>query len=124
MKQFSLEEYLKNPNRKVVTRNGNSVRIICTDRNADYPIVGLVKGCSGLEKIESFDIDGKYSNDSSQEEKDLFFAPEKHTGWIVINKDSEGNAYVMTTIYDSKEKAEMDTEAEDNIGVCKIEWEE
>ena len=90
MKQFSLEEYLKNPERKVVARNGDSVRIICTDMVADYPIVGLVKGCSGLEKIESFDIDGKYSNDFSQEEKDLFFAPEKHIGWMNIYKAANG----------------------------------
>ena len=33
MKQFSLEEYLEHPDRKVVTRDGRSVRIICTDRN-------------------------------------------------------------------------------------------
>ena len=32
MKQFSLEKWLENPSRKVVTRRGNPVRIICTDR--------------------------------------------------------------------------------------------
>ena len=37
MKQFSIEEYLKNPDRKVVTRNGLPVRIICTDRNYKRP---------------------------------------------------------------------------------------
>ena len=31
MKQFSLEEYLANPSKKVVTRDGRNVRIICTD---------------------------------------------------------------------------------------------
>ncbi len=31
MEQFNLEEYLKNSNRKVVTRDGKSVRIVCTD---------------------------------------------------------------------------------------------
>ena len=45
MKQFSLEEYLKNPNQKVVTRDGHPVRIICTDHdNISYPIVGAIKG--------------------------------------------------------------------------------
>lgn len=44
MKQFNLEEYLKNPSRKVVTRDGRSVRIICTDRVSEkgYPLVALV----------------------------------------------------------------------------------
>ena len=32
MKPFSLEEYLKNPYRKIITRDGKSARIICTDR--------------------------------------------------------------------------------------------
>ena len=31
MKQFTVEEYQKNPNRKVITRDGKSVRIVCTD---------------------------------------------------------------------------------------------
>ena len=122
MKQFSLEEYLKNPVKKVVTRNGNSVRIICTDRNADYPIVGLVKGCSGLEKIESFDIDGKYPKDSSQEEKDLFFASEKHEGWMNIYKTEKGP--IGSWIYDSKEEAEEKVNGVDYITTCKVEWEE
>lgn len=40
MKRFNLDEYLDNPNRKVVTRNGKSVRIKCTDRKCvDYPIM-------------------------------------------------------------------------------------
>ena len=121
MKQFSLEEYLKNPNRKIVTRNGKEVRIICTNMKGDQPIVALVTDIDG-EIVYTYT---KYGiNSWTREHLDLFFAPEKHTGWIVINKDSEGNAYVMTTIYDSKEKAEMDTEAEDSIGVCKIEWKE
>lgn len=42
MKQFNLEEYQKNPNRKVITRDGRNVRIICTDkRKDDYPILAL-----------------------------------------------------------------------------------
>lgn len=43
MEQFSLDEFLKNPTRPIVTRDGNIVRIICTDRNnKEYPIVALV----------------------------------------------------------------------------------
>ena len=29
MKQFNLEEYLENPDRRIITRDGDSVRIIC-----------------------------------------------------------------------------------------------
>lgn len=42
MKQFDLQEYLKNPQKKIVTRDGERARIICTDRNPNYPIVALV----------------------------------------------------------------------------------
>ena len=44
MEQFSLEKYLANPSRKVVTRNGRNVRIICTDRrDLNFPIVTLIE---------------------------------------------------------------------------------
>lgn len=36
MRQFDLDEYLKNPNRKVVTRDGRSVRIVCTDMRSGW----------------------------------------------------------------------------------------
>ena len=31
MKQFNLEEYLKDPSREIITRDGRPVRIICTN---------------------------------------------------------------------------------------------
>ena len=43
MEQFSLEKFLENPNRKVVTRDGRSVRIICTNRlDKSFPVIALV----------------------------------------------------------------------------------
>lgn len=35
MKEFSLEEYLAHPKRKIVTRDGRKVRIVCTDRTEE-----------------------------------------------------------------------------------------
>lgn len=51
MKPFNLKEYLENPYRKVVTRDGRTVRIICTNGKlfsprvdgTIYPVVALVK---------------------------------------------------------------------------------
>ena len=43
MKAFSLKEYLKNPERKVVTRNGKEVKIHCTNCTGDQPIIAQVK---------------------------------------------------------------------------------
>lgn len=41
MMQFNLKEYLKNPKRKVVTRDGRDVKIIRIDKKGDYPVMGL-----------------------------------------------------------------------------------
>lgn len=44
MKPFNLEEYLSNPSKKIVTRDGRSVRIICIDRRGyTCPIVAMEK---------------------------------------------------------------------------------
>lgn len=54
MKEFSLEEYLKNPNRKIVTRDGRDVRIICTDRRGgDHPILALCTMSNESENLYS-----------------------------------------------------------------------
>jgi hypothetical protein len=43
MEQFSLEEYFKNPTRPIVTRDGRSARIICTDAKRDFPLIALIE---------------------------------------------------------------------------------
>lgn len=72
MKQFNLEEYLKDPSRKVVTREGRDVRIICTDMKGDCPIVALIKKCDGRngEVVAAYSKDG-ITNDGLL--YDLFF---------------------------------------------------
>ena len=121
MKQFNLEEYLKNPSRKVVTLNGRSVRIICIDRNdLYYPIVALVKG-EYEEDIFSYTKDGK-NNDSCI--RNLYFAPEKHEGWVNVYKGGDRNYFTLgAMIYDRKEDAER-CRVEDCVATTKIEWEE
>lgn len=48
MRPFNLEEYLKDPSQKLITQNGRSVRILCTDKEGnDYPIAALVKDTCG-----------------------------------------------------------------------------
>lgn len=52
MKPFNLEEYLANPSKKLVTKGGKEVRILCTDRkHKDYPIVALVKNKQREKKL-------------------------------------------------------------------------
>ena len=121
MKQFSLEEYLKNPERKVVTRDGRSVRIKCTDKKSDYyPIVALID-LGNLEDICSFSKNGEYWI-GSKTKLDLFFIPEKHEGWINIYSDSYFSA--SSRIFSSKEDAEKEGKKwKDYVATIKIEWE-
>ena len=125
MKPFSLEEYLKNPNMEVVTRDGRKVRIICTDRKGDTPIIALVYNANeGQEYGCAFHSDGKYFIDKD-DEFDLFFAPEKHEGWIIINKWPDGERDTNGIIYDT----ELDIPNKPQVGThrvatVKVEWEE
>lgn len=122
MKQFSLEEYLKNPSRKVVTRDGRNVRILCTDRrDADYPIVDLIES-TYTEAINFHTKDGKYFlKDTSN--CDLFFAPEKREGWVNMFK---GNGYYYGGyVFESEEEAKGEgMDDSDYVTTVKIEWEE
>lgn len=123
MKQFDLQEYLKHPGRKVVTRDGKSVRIICVDRNDnDYPVIVRVRQ-KNRESVESYTKDGKF-NKYRNLTHDLFFASEKKEGWVNIYKIESGDTQ-LSDIYNSKEEAEdMAKSYDDYVDTIKIEWEE
>ena len=59
MKPFNLEEYLANPSRKVVMRNGTPVRIICTDSRYYRQIIALAAKADGTERIKFYPKNGK-----------------------------------------------------------------
>lgn len=121
MEQFSLEKYLENPNRKVVTRDGRRARIICTNRlDENYPVIALVND-EYTEKCYSYSEFGKFENRDC--ELDLLFAPEKKSGWINVCRGcGEYNTYVCNRIFATKEEAQK--EKRDIIATIKIEWEE
>ena len=127
MRPFNLEEYLKNPSKKMVTRSGYNARIICTDRkDADYPIIALVSRES-IEKESTlyYTKEGRFYV-KGLSESDLFFVAERREGWINIYKGADGNSYVGDSyIFKSEENAEKTGMTDkDYIGAIKIEWEE
>ena len=125
MKPFNLEEYLKNPNREVVTRDGHKVRIICTDRknHENFPIVALVETDEDYEVVRCFKIDGTWSVNGLASDHDLFFAPTKHEGWINIYKENKN--FKGQCIYPSEKEAYNEGKNIYNyIATIKIEWEE
>ena len=86
MKPFNLEEYLKNPKRKVITRDGRPVRIICTDKCDAFRelIIALIKCENGVENIHTYTSDATYFPagglflDFDNNSLDLFFDPTEH----------------------------------------------
>lgn len=122
MKQFNLEEYLKNPSKEVVTRDGRKVRIVCTDVKSIKPILALVSYDEG-EVPSLYDKNGK-NNSSFCLSNDLFFVPEKKEGWVNIYKvgnDMYKGSYIWSTEEDAKKEG---NKWDDYVTTTKIEWEE
>ena len=119
MKAFNLEEYLKNPSKKVVTREGKTVkRILCTDARGSYPVVALIEE-SYYDNALSYTDDGKLYNGETNL-YDLFFAPEKHEGWVNVYRDFDD--MMCGSVFATEEDAKCN--AKTAIATVKIEWEE
>ena len=124
MKPFNLEEYLVNPSKKVVTREGKPAKILYTDARGEYPVIALVEHYQETFDIAfSFTKDGKWCTDGTNSNKDLFFAPEKHEGWINLYKS--GNGWSLgANIWQTEAGAKKWVGATDYTVTIKIEWEE
>ena len=137
MEQFSLEKYLKDPDRKVVTRDGRDVRIVCTDRKktAHSPVFALVSTESlGVLRFMYYE-NGRISI-YKETALDLFFAPTTKTGWATIALLESGEPIVGMKVYETRQEAEEADKAEKQgcdkkhpkyyvpYGVAKVEWEE
>ena len=119
MKSFNLKEHLEHPEWEVVTREGKPVRILCTDLDDnDYPVAAVV----GNFHVDKYTAEGLFQ--AGKETKyDLFFAPEKHEGWVNIIRDMVHNeVYCGNMIYASKEEAERIANNA-TLATAKIEWE-
>ena len=127
MKQFNLEEYLNNPSKKVVTRDGRAVKIYCTDY-IDKCCLFVIGKIEGNAYSYSFREDGRFV-DHKETDNDLFFAPEKHEGWINIFHGKDG-PLTGNVIFASKEEAEESSRRcigftkDLYITSIKIEWED
>ena len=92
----------------------------------DYPILALEEiPDDNSEYVYAFTNDGNYLIDDLSIH-DLFFAPEKHEGWVNLykwaNKDC---AYYIGSMYNSKAEAENKRDTSDNyVTTIKIELEE
>ena len=127
MKQFKLDEYIKDPSKKVVTRDGRNVKIHCTNYIGAQHIIAQVEGC---EYSSAFSNDGRFIV-GEESPRDLFFAPEKHEGWVNIYKAAvprktlgcSVTRYAGSSIWPTEEEAKAAADPKP-ITTIKIEWEE
>ena len=123
MEQFSLEKYLENPSKKVVTRDSIPAKILYTDARGEYPVIALIEHYQEtLDVTFSFTKDGKWCTDGTNSNKDLFFAPEKHEGWVNVYEEGT-NRYLDGCICSTEEEAKR-IRGCGYITTIKIEWEE
>lgn len=127
MKPFNLSEYLENPSREIVTRDGRSVRIVCHNANIivngnTYPIVALVKKENNTDVPASFTNNGVYLV-GEEDDFDLFFKPTEKEGWTNVYRDFN-NEIIIGTVYETKEEALNKKIIGRYIDTIPIKWEE
>ena len=82
MRPFNLDEYLKNPTKKIVTRDKRNARIICTNKKSmqGYTVVALIDNSEDSSKDTEaaaiYTSEGRF-NDVYTDRNDLFFASER-----------------------------------------------
>ena len=127
MKPFNLEEYLKNPSKPLVTRSGLNARIVCDYAPGDFPIIAIIDKMSMVDNCVThvaYRKEGLINQDGIPSPYDLFFATEKHKGWVNIYKNAFG-VYLPSPIYQTKEEAEEEGKISNGyVSTIKIEWEE
>lgn len=126
MKEFDLEK--AKAGHPVCTREGHEARILCFDREGQYPIVALVKD-AGNETIFSYNNMGRYSNDGRGYLCDLFMKSEKQKRWINLYKDKDGLLFPGLNLFESEKEAKDRMESGEKSNrlyykTVKIEWEE
>ena len=125
MKQFSIDEYLKNPLRKIVTRDGRNVTIHCTNLGKSLPVVAQIEDA---EFSQIYTKDGK-SSFWLDSQDDLFFAPEKKVVWLNIYKGCDGpitSYYAFSSKEDAEESSRHGCSFTEGmyLATVKAEWEE
>lgn len=107
-----------------MTRNGRKVRIICTDKKGDCPIVALIERSDGVaEETVTYEKNGQFFGGNSYK-FDLFFVPEKHEGWVNLYRTASYAASAGCVFTSEKEAKESIYSPSRYIATVKIEWEE
>lgn len=93
--QFDLSLWLQDKSRKVVTRDGRNVRIICWDIKSNTPIIAAIQWNDEREDCYFYNTIGRCANDVA--EIDLFFADEEEVLTEFEKELAEAYEWAKTT---------------------------
>ena len=127
MRSFDLKIYTSKPNLEIITREGNSAKIIYTNRKGYNvkPVIALITIPNGTEVIKTYWENGIETQGYTDNPNDLFFKPVKRIGWINVYNTSNSSYATYNNIYSDKESAEKGAIKCDNyIGAIQIEFED
>ena len=120
MEQFNLEEYLKDPSREIVTRDGRNVTIHCTNCAGPRPVIAEIEG-----EDYSLDFNKNGIHYCGVSNDDLFFAPENKERWINLYYDKIRNKVYFGKNFKTQEKAKNMGKSQNNYVITiPIEWED
>lgn len=103
MEQFNLSVWLKDKSRKVVTRDGRPVRIVCWDLPGEYKIIGVTD-----ESDDGYTVLNKKTDGTGEvSTNDLFFADEEEE-LTELQKTLEEDCDCYVNLYnDGKTREEL-----------------
>lgn len=102
----------------ITTLDGRAVRILCTDRASEYPIVGLLED---NQTIEVWTSTGKRHPSGLNDNLSLINPPVKRRGWVAIYVN-KGAIKVHTVVFNDDHTAQDNCPAASAI-VQLPEWE-
>jgi hypothetical protein len=107
MEPFTLEKYLQNPQREIVTGEGRPVRILCTDiqdPRDNRQIVAAVSYDTAGELVFRYDATGD-AQLKSLPEANLYFKGAARVGYVNIFRDEKNTVFTGAEVYDTRESA-------------------
>lgn len=115
--------------KRVCTRDGREVRILCWDADCDYPLLGLIRdNISDSEYAYGWQMTGARLQCTC--DSDLMMATEQKEAWGILNQASSPAGampaelrWLTARIFCTKEEAEAEMNKH-KLAIAKLTWEE
>lgn len=117
---FSIEKYLANPDRKVITRDGRDVRVLVTDMRGLYPVIAIILSPKDPDDYIMRYLPNGLAFAGLKHDFDIFFKEKKCVEYRIMDRLGD----IGSTGYDTRNEAELMTNGNKDLTVVEITWEE